>query len=198
MHPRTVVLSIPLMLAFWIAVGLRASFFIPSELPSAWLFRFHEGNATDAHSAVRASLVGWLAPMVVVVTLAVTVPLLGWSAGLRHLAFALAMIVLLAELVSLTVAHMPFTQAYPAGHAKLKTRWPIYAFAAYWFAYGSVARELRVWNRPVAFVALIAGIGTLVAACRVATPYVMRRRSRQPDEPVGDDSSLTVLALSGG
>ena len=39
--PRTVVLWIPIVLGYWIVVGLRASFVVPTELPAAWLFRVH-------------------------------------------------------------------------------------------------------------------------------------------------------------
>ena len=36
-HPSAA-LSLPLLAAFWVAVGLRASFFVPSELTAAWTF----------------------------------------------------------------------------------------------------------------------------------------------------------------
>ncbi len=39
--PRTVVLWIPLVIGYWIIVGLRSSFFMPTELPAAWAFRAH-------------------------------------------------------------------------------------------------------------------------------------------------------------
>ena len=39
--PRTVVLWIPIVLGYWIVVGLRASFVLPTELKAAWAFRVH-------------------------------------------------------------------------------------------------------------------------------------------------------------
>ena len=38
-RPRMAVLWTPLVLAFWMTVGLRAAFFVPSELPASWTFR---------------------------------------------------------------------------------------------------------------------------------------------------------------
>jgi len=38
-QPRTVVLWIPLVLAYWSIVGLRAAFFVPADVPAAWIFR---------------------------------------------------------------------------------------------------------------------------------------------------------------
>jgi hypothetical protein len=37
-QPRTIVFWIPLVLAFWVVVGLRTSLFVPSELSAAWTF----------------------------------------------------------------------------------------------------------------------------------------------------------------
>src|SRR6185295_14819395 len=39
MQPRTAVLWIPLLLGYWATIGLRASFFVPSELRAAWAFQ---------------------------------------------------------------------------------------------------------------------------------------------------------------
>ena len=39
--PRTVVLWIPIVLGYWVIVGLRASFVLPTELKAAWAFRVH-------------------------------------------------------------------------------------------------------------------------------------------------------------
>src|SRR2546430_13160063 len=40
-RPRTAVLWIPLVLVYWIGIGLRAAFFMPSDLPASWTFRFN-------------------------------------------------------------------------------------------------------------------------------------------------------------
>src|SRR5213078_3963712 len=47
---RRVALWIPFVLAYWTMIGLRASFFVPSELPAAWLF---QSNGPAASSAYR-------------------------------------------------------------------------------------------------------------------------------------------------
>jgi 4-hydroxybenzoate polyprenyltransferase len=41
MQPRTIVLWIPLVLAYWSVLGLRAAFLVPSELPAAVTFACH-------------------------------------------------------------------------------------------------------------------------------------------------------------
>ena len=54
---RTAVLWIPLVCAYWIAIGLRASFFVPSELPAAWAVRVNGPDAPCEYwSATRATM----------------------------------------------------------------------------------------------------------------------------------------------
>src|SRR5262249_9675268 len=53
--PPPLLLAAPLMLTFWAIIGVRASFFLPSELAAAWLFRAN-APATSAYAlATRAA-----------------------------------------------------------------------------------------------------------------------------------------------
>src|SRR5688500_17901488 len=57
---RTVVLWIPIVIGYWIVVGLRASFVVPTALPAAWLFRVHSTLPSASYwSGVRASMVAF-------------------------------------------------------------------------------------------------------------------------------------------
>ena len=44
-RPRTVTLWIPLVLAYWMTIGVRAALFIPSELPSSWTLQRERAGA---------------------------------------------------------------------------------------------------------------------------------------------------------
>ena len=64
--PRTVVLWIPIVLGYWVIVGLRASFVLPTELKAAWAFRVHVhlppfDSAQGAPSASRGASVSYWA-----------------------------------------------------------------------------------------------------------------------------------------
>jgi len=150
--PRTVILWIPLVVAYWLTVGFRASFFLPSELPAAWTFHANAGAARVGFwLGVRAALLSWLLPLVVAVALSITVPLLGWTTGLWHAAFVCGATACLAEAASMTIAFVPFTQPYEPGHARLKTRWWAYLLGLFLFAYWPVRFELATLGRPAAF-----------------------------------------------
>src|SRR5262249_39642568 len=135
--PAADVLSIPLVLAFWIAVGLRASFFVPSELPAAWSFRSHAPETGRSYwSATRAVMISFVLPPMLAVT-ALLATSVGWRIAAWHALFVTAMTLLLVQALALTFSHIPFTRAYEPGHTKLRTRWPLYLFGTSAFGYAS-------------------------------------------------------------
>jgi hypothetical protein len=198
-HPRTAVLWIPLVLSYWIAVGVRASFFVPSEAPAAWVFRLHARNDPSASwLAVRASMMALVVPPTVLIAAVVMVPLLGWGAGAWHVLFALAMAVLVVQVLTLTLRHIPFTRPSQPGHAQLKTRWWIYVVGLFTFAYGPARWELGTLGDPIALFEAIALMAAAIALLEVVGRRTVRNWSvESEDEASNDLSSLTVLGLGG-
>ena len=198
MHPRTAVLWIPLVLSYALAVGVRASFFVPSDLPASWVFRVNAPESARAYwSAVRASMMALVVPPALLIAAVVTMPLLGWRVAAYHALFVCAMTALLLEVMALTIHHVPFTHPYQPGHAKLKTRWWIYGLGLLAFAYWPARLELRMVGNPVAFVEVV----TAIAMAIVVLEWVGRRRTGNwsmdaSAEPAHDFASLTVLDLA--
>jgi hypothetical protein len=168
-RPRTIVFWIPLVVAFWVVIGVRASFFVPSELSAAWTFNANAPTTSRAYpDAARAAFVGLVLPFVLALSATVTTALLGWQVAVWHTLFVAGVVALLVEIVLLTIDHVPFTRAYPPGHAKLRTRWLLYLFGMYACAYWPVQVELRFIARPAAMSGLIAltfAATTVVAMC---------------------------------
>ena len=125
-HDKTA-LGIPLILAFFVIVGLRVCFSIPAELRANWLFRLTDPFASGAYlSAARKTLVAFgLAPVVVVSAIAYGAV---WSAprAIGHVAFVAACGLLLIELALTRFAKVPFTCAYAPGRANLKLMFGVY------------------------------------------------------------------------
>ncbi len=67
-----------------------------------------------------------------------------------HAWISCAALGVLVEALALTVRHVPFTRPYPPGHARIKTRWPLYLIGMYAVAYLPVRLELRLLRRLVA------------------------------------------------
>ena len=191
MHPRTAVLWIPLVLGYWLAIGVRASFFVPSELEASWAFYANASESARAYwSAVRASMMALVVPPTLLITVVLTTPLLGWRVTASHALFVCAMTTLLVEWLALTVHHVPFTRPYQPGHAKLKTRWWIYGLGLMAFAYWPVRLELRVLDHSAALLEVVTSI---VVGRRGSGNWLMQDRT---GEAAHDFSDLTVLDLS--
>ena len=196
--PRTVVLWIPIVLGYWVIVGLRASFVLPTELKAAWAFRVHSRLPSVSYWAgVRAAMVAFAIGPALLVNALVVLPLLGWRVAAIHALVVAVAIVITAQFASLLVDGVPFTRAYPPGHARLKTRWHLYLLGMWAIAYVPVRLELRVLNDAW-------GIGMLLAeglAVIVMLEIAARHRARKwtlPPEPEIDDSdpeALTFLNL---
>ncbi len=194
--PRHAVLWVPLVVVFWMAVGLRAAFFVPSELPASWTFAVNGPEESRQYrSGVRAAILAILLPSGVVVTM-VTGLLIGWQVAAFHLAFVLMLTVIAAEIALLTIAHVPFTQPYPPGHARLRTRWWIYIVGFFVFAYLPVRIELLAVHGRVLWRDLF--IWTSAPAVIV---FALSRWRGRPwrieafEEGDGDESSVITLGL---
>jgi hypothetical protein len=170
-------LAAPLVLAFWVAIGLRAAFFVPSELPAAWTF---EANASAAFGSfargVRAAIAGFIAPPAAAI---------GFAVGGPRYALLVALLAIgLADFVVLTIDFVPFTRAYRPGHAKLKQRWPVYLLSS--LVVATVLPQAPLWS---------AAIGLAILE---STLYVARRGwSIEPQYEEADDDHATVLNLTG-
>jgi hypothetical protein len=141
MQPRRLVLWIPLVAVYAVAVGLRASFVVPSQLRASWTFIANGPEASRAYrTATRAVLLAVLLTVAGVMCAAVA-PLVGVRTAVPHAAFVGLLTIALAEVVLLTLHQLPFIAPYAAGHARLRTRWPFYALGLVMFAWLPVQFE---------------------------------------------------------
>jgi hypothetical protein len=196
--PRTAVLWIPMLLGFWMTVGVRASFFVPSELPASWTFRANGPAAARAYWAgTRAAMIAFIIPPVLLVAGGVTLPLLGWQIAAWHVAFVGLMQLALIELVTLTIDFIPFTQPYRPGHAKLKSRWPVYVFGMFAFARWSIRPELQALGEGTEM-SLLANVAAAALLLHAAARWHGAKWSVQPAKELTDDvGDIAVLDIGG-
>ncbi|HMF94965.1 MAG TPA: hypothetical protein VKE96_11745 [Vicinamibacterales bacterium] len=195
LRPRTAVLWIPLVLIYWIAIGLRAAFFVPSELPAAWMFRCNAPLQTPAYwSATRASAIGFLLPLALFAD-ALIGPLIGVRAAAWHAMIVVPVVVLLAETIALTVDFVPFTRPYEPGHAKLKTRWPFYLFGLFAFAIWPARAAMYAGGRPADIVAIAEWLWAVAVVLEIAGRLRGRTWRMDPAEEYKDESAIAVLNI---
>jgi hypothetical protein len=196
--PRAVVLWIPIVLGYWIVVGLRASFVLPTELKAAWAFRIHSQMPSVSYwSGVRAAMFAFAIGPALLVNALVVLPLLGLRIAAIHALVVTLAIAITAQFASLLVEGIPFTRAYPPGHAKLKTRWQFYLLGMWAIAYLPVRMEQQVLNDPWGLAVLMAKglvvLGVLeIAGRRRAREWTILPESEFDD---ADPEALTFLNL---
>src|SRR5262249_15687574 len=176
-------------------IGLRAAFYVPSELPASWTFRFNGPLATTAYwSATRASAVGFLLPFALAAD-ALIAPLIGVRAAMWHVAVVLPIAIALAEVVALTGNFVPCTRPYVPGHARLKTRWPIYLVGLFVFAIWPARAALYAAGDPRELLR----IGGWILAGAAALEVAGRRRAltwrMDPAEQFEEESAIAVLGI---
>jgi len=195
MQPRTIVLWIPLLIGYWLTIGMRASAFVSSELPAAWAFRSIAPPRTRAYwSGTRAALLAVVLPAALMADIALITPLLGWRVALWHGVFVAVVLVALVELVALTIRHVPFTWPYRPGHARLRTRWPLYVVGMYAVAYWPVQFELRLMDGGGAL--LLAAVTACAGGCHLAgRRAALTWLIEPPEELAHDEWDVAVLDI---
>jgi hypothetical protein len=199
--PRAVVLWIPIVVGYWIIVGLRASFVLPAELKAAWVFRVHSRLPSISYwSGVRAAMFAFAIGPALFVNLLILLPLLGWRIAAIHALIVTLAVAITAQFASLLVEGVPFTRAYPPGHAKLKTRWQYYLLGMWAIAYLPVRMEQAVLNDPRGLVMLTVTGFVLLAVLEIAGRYRARKWVLSPESELddADPEALTFLNLGPG
>jgi hypothetical protein len=196
--PRAVVLWIPIVIGYWIVIGLRASFVLPSELKASWVLRVHSQLPSVSYwSGVRAAMFAFAIGPALLVNLLVVLPLVGWRITAMHTVVVTLAIAITAQFASLLVEGVPFTRAYPPGHAKLKTRWQFYLLGMWTIAYLPVRKEQQVLNDPLGFALLIVTGLAVLGALEIAGRRRARTWTMPPDSEFddADPEALTFLHL---
>jgi hypothetical protein len=120
-------LGIPLILLFFLIVGLRVSFSIPIEVRANWLFRLTETNGRGAYlNAARKTLLLFAVAPVVSITAPIYMAVWPWPRAVGHAAFLAAFGLLTVELALTGFAKVPFTCSYLPGKANLKIMFGVY------------------------------------------------------------------------
>jgi hypothetical protein len=193
--PRTAVLWMPLVLVYTAGIGVRAAFFVPSELAASWTFRFNAPIRSSGYwSATRAAAIGFLMPMSLVADLLIA-PLIGIRAAAWHAVIVASVAVVLAETIALTVRFVPFTRPYEPGHAKLRTRWPLYLIGVFVFAVWPARAALYTGGDPVQLLRVAGWILGGAIALEVAGRIHARSWRLEPSEECQEESAIAVLDI---
>jgi hypothetical protein len=176
--PGLTMLSMPLIVQFFMLVAIRVIIAVPSEPKARWVFRACEpADRSAAVSAARDTM------MVLVVAptalLALAQGLIFWTVGaaLSHAVFCWVIGRLFAELLVARTGKLPFACTYFPGTSGVFTLWPLYVLFFFFYTLGLAAVDRRLIARP--FALGIFCLGTIVAA-RLLAWYRRRTLAELP------------------
>src|SRR5439155_222399 len=111
------------------------------------------------------------------------------------LTIVVGVVMVLGETIALTVDFVPFTRPYEPGHARLRTRWPIYFVGLFVFALWPA--RAAMWNAgDPNGVMRIAGVFLAIAfVLELAGRWRARSWSIDPAEEFVEPSEISVLDI---
>jgi hypothetical protein len=194
-HPSISLLSLPLVLMFFITLGLRSAFAVPTDIDANWPFRLAQPPVIAAvnATAIAILLVG-IAPIVAVASTAAF--LMGWGRGAAGTVGALDLLsaIVLVEWALADWRKVPFTCGHMPDPELLRSHWlfgivPLIVFA---FVNAAIQRNALTSTRAMFWYGGIAS-GT-IAILHLRRWLAVRRLMLQFDASPAD--AMATLSLS--
>jgi hypothetical protein len=194
--PRGFWLAAPLVLSYFLLIGLRSCLAIPVDLDANWVFRLVEPPVAAIRRAIRLVLLAaGLAPVMLAFAVGT---FSAWPAGvaLRSLALVAVTAAAVAEFLIRGWTHVPFATAHAPDSGGIRSGWPRHVAAV--IALGVLL--------PTAFVPLSRSPrGTLIYVTVVALAALAVRwhndrdlRLRAPTFESTDEDALTLQLSEAG
>lgn len=188
-------LSIPLVLAFVIILGLRIVFEIPVELRSNWIFRLMLN--TEKHECeplARKVMLVAVIPWVLLVFLPLYAYLEGWTVACLHILIVVTWSLLLTDAVLIRFRKLPFTCSFPVfqQHSIVTLLGCVFGF----FLFAVITPQLESWAivEPVRMI-----VSVPLAAVGWYVPHYIRQNAVDVERELifeeGPTRAVEVLRL---
>ncbi len=195
--PSAEVLSVPLIVGFFLILGLWLVCAIPAPLRANWVFRFHiDSQSHECRPLARKIVLTFVAPALVAVCLPVYSHFWGWRVAMIHTVLVAVWCVLLLEGLLVGFRKIPFTCSLPKfkSHAIVS----ILLLALGYFAFTSATATLESWALLdplwfILFVPVVLGVSVALYRRR-KTMIESDRRIIFEEQPV---TVVEVLNLGG-
>ncbi len=177
--PTPVLLSLQLILLFFLIVGLRSALRVPAALDANWVWRLASGRDAEGMLAgVRRSVVAGAVLPLLVCLFPVHAACWGLRVAAFHLLAGLLASLLLTELLFAGFRKVPFTCPHVPGNARLRYVWPFYVLGFVAFTSGLAAIEGKALESATGPAWFVAGMIVAVVVAGLVRRHVMRRDAR--------------------
>ncbi len=169
-------LSVPLILSFFLLSGMRFVFTLPAELRANWVFQLSEADGRrECLSGVRKAMFLFGVLPIFASLLPVYIFLWGWAAAFFHTFFDVTLSLLLIELLLLKFHKIPFTCSYLPGKANITALWFVYWLGFATYAYSMASLEAWILQSGLR-------MGCFYFLCVVEVASAVYYRNRRQDE----------------
>jgi hypothetical protein len=190
--PSAGILSVPLILGFFLILGLWSVWAIPAPLRANWIFRFHiNSRSSECAPLARKIVLTFVVPALAAVCLPVYSHFWGWRVGMTHTALVAVWCVLLMEGLFARFRKIPFTCSLPKfkSHAIVSMLLLVLGY----FAFTSVTATVESWalaDPPwfIAFVPVVLGVLVVLYRWRKTMVYSDRHL-------LFEERSITVVEI---
>ena len=154
--PSAEVLSVPLIFAYCIVLGLRLAFDVPADIQANWIFRLAAAkNSSQCIPLARRIMLTFVLSWVVACALPVYAYLWGWAVAGIHVVVVTVLSFVLVDILLVGYRKVPFTCSYPPFRefAILRVLWCVLGFFAFVVFISNL--ESRALSHPLYTIPLV-------------------------------------------
>lgn len=191
----TLLLSFPLIVSFFILVGLRFAFSVPADLNANWIFKIiNKQKLEKSYGGIQTFMFGAANVPLLLVFAPYYLTILEFRMVAMHVLFASIISLILIKLLLFRFEKLPFACSYLPGRANIKALWPVYLLGFAVYSFGTTALELWMLQGTKAYFTFvfIAGVG-IIGLSRFRSAFLKGIKAIQfEDEPEQVVNALTI------
>jgi hypothetical protein len=167
-RPNQTLLAVPLILSFFLLIGIRGVIQIPSVLEANWVFRLTEDRVKHHYFSSLRKLILFRALIPLFFLLFIFYTSI-WDPvmALYHCLYGCAVSVVLMEVLFLKQRKIPFTCSYLPGQERIQLFWLAYTLAFLGYVFILTAVEAALLRHPAAFPFFFGAVLILLTGIRV-------------------------------
>ena len=161
-------LSIPLVLSFFLLIGIRTIVNIPAANEANWIFKLTEGpDKKDYFSGLKKGIFFFMLLPLFAVLFLFYFFLWKWPLAFYHCLFGMLLSVLLMEVLFINYRKIPFVCSYLPGKAKLHLSWIINIICFLIYAFLMSHIEYMILNSPLSLFIFYGAILLIIVVLKV-------------------------------
>lgn len=187
-------LSLPLVLSFFLLVGAKEASSLPANQPASWVFMVSEGAEKWPYfSAFKKCLILHLVlPLHLALFIFYSI-LWDWKRAGIHCLYSVVFAVLLMEILFFRQRKFPFACSYLPGKSRIHSRWLVYVIA--FFSYILTPRWIEPYflRRPSSLIGLFLGLAIILIGLKIYHACYFYRKENILYEDLPELSPVELL-----